>query len=135
MPLALLHPLNWYAGWSLLLLAMLVGTALGAFFHQDDFLGGYGSFRRRLLRLGHISLAALGMLNLLYAIAPTPPIGSGGWRASAAWLASICLVAGGTLMPAVCFLTAWRESARRWFVLPVLTLMIAVVMAMIGGGR
>ena len=30
-------------------------------------MGGYGSFRRRLARLGHISFFGLGFLNLLLA--------------------------------------------------------------------
>src|SRR5262245_23719460 len=66
------HPLNWYAGWGLLLAAFATGALAGLGFHREDFLGGYGSFRRRLLRLGHIALAALGMLNLIYALSPWP---------------------------------------------------------------
>src|SRR5258706_218722 len=59
--------LNWYAGWWLLLAAFITGAGLGMFFHRDNFLGGYGSFRRRMLRLGHIALAALGVVDLLVA--------------------------------------------------------------------
>ena len=38
-----------------MLAGVLSGMAMGLFFHQDGWLGGYGSFRRRLLRLGHIA--------------------------------------------------------------------------------
>ena len=62
------HSFNWTFGWLLILSAFLTGAGIGIFFERDDFLGGYGSFRRRLLRLGHISLAALGMLNVLYGL-------------------------------------------------------------------
>jgi hypothetical protein len=48
------------------LLAFATGAGLGLFFHRDDFLGGYNSFRRRIVRLGHIALAALGMLNVIF---------------------------------------------------------------------
>ena len=51
------HPLNWYAGWILILTAFLTGAGLGLSFHREDFWGGYASFRRRLVRLGHIALA------------------------------------------------------------------------------
>src|SRR2546421_12410970 len=68
----LMQLLNWYVGWSLLLCAFVTGAALGLFFHRQDFLGGYTSFRRRIVRLGHIALAALGMLNVLFSYASWP---------------------------------------------------------------
>ena len=65
--LPVLHPVNWYVGWSLILAAFVSGAGIGLFFHREDFWGGYASFRRRIVRLGHIALAALGMLNVLFA--------------------------------------------------------------------
>ena len=124
------HPLNWYAGWSLVLGAFLTGALIGLAFHREDFLGGYGSFPRRLLRLGHIALAALGMMNVLFSLSPWPPPGS--WTARAA---AICFVAGGVAMPAACFLTAWREGFRHVFAVPVLALVLAVVFTLTGGMR
>jgi hypothetical protein len=121
------HPLNWYAGWGLLLTAFVTGGLLGLGFHRPAFLGGYGSFRRRLVRLGHIALAALGMLNLLYALSPWP--GPSQWQAAAA---SACFVVGGVAMPLVCFLAAWKEPFRHLFVLPVLALVLAVALALSG---
>ena len=38
------------------------------FFHGEDWLGGYGSWRRRMLRLGHISMIGTGLLNLAFAL-------------------------------------------------------------------
>src|SRR6266540_3922856 len=49
------HVLNWQFGWWLLLFAFVTGAGLGLFFHRDDFLGGYNSFRRRIVRLGRIA--------------------------------------------------------------------------------
>jgi hypothetical protein len=121
------HPLNWYAGWCLLLTAFVTGGLLGLGFHRSAFLGGYGSFRRRLVRLGHIALAALGMLNLLYALSPWP--GPSQWQAEAA---SACFVAGGAAMPLVCFLAAWKEPLRHLFFLPVLALVLAAALALSG---
>ena len=48
----MLHPLNFVAGWWLILAAFVSGTLIGLGFHREDFLGGYDSFRRRLVRLG-----------------------------------------------------------------------------------
>lgn len=124
------HPLNWQAGWLLVLAAFATGTVMGLFFHREDFLGGYGSFRRRLVRLGHIALAALGMMNVLFSLSPWPSPGS--WAAGAA---SLAFVAGGASMPAVCFLTAWREPFRHLFAVPVVSLVLAVVFTLYGGSR
>jgi len=121
------HSLNWYAGWLLLLSAFSTGAVLGLFFHRDDFLGGYPGFRRRLVRLGHIALAALGMLNLLYALSPWPSPSL--WQAEAA---SVCFVLGGVSMPLVCFLSAWRMPWRHLFFIPVTALVLAVVFTLTG---
>jgi hypothetical protein len=122
------HVLNWYAGWWLLLAAFATGAAVGLFFHDDAFLGGYASFRRRLLRLGHIALAALGMLNLLYAVSPWPAPSA--WQAAAA---SWCFVLGGVAMPLVCFLSAWHKPLRHLFFVPVAALTAAVVLTLSAG--
>ena len=105
------------------------GAVIGLSFHRDDFLGGYNSFRRRLVRLGHIALAALGIMNVVYSLSPWPAPGS--WMGIAA---SLCFVAGGITMPAACFLTAWRQGFRHVFVVPVTSLVLAVVFTCLGGG-
>ncbi len=120
------HLLNWYAGWGLILAAFATGAAVGMFFHRESFWGGYNSFRRRIVRLGHIALAALGTLNLLFAICTPRP---GRIENSA----SILLLIGAAAMPAVCFLTAWKEPFRRLFFIPVLSLFAAVVLILYGG--
>jgi hypothetical protein len=123
------HPLNWIAGWTLVLLAFFSGAILGLRWHREDFWGGYASFRRRVVRLGHVALAALGLMNVIFSLSPLPTPGT-----TAARAASICFIAGGMLMPTVCFLTGWRAAWRHVFVLPVLSL-IAAVMFTLWGGR
>jgi len=116
--------MNWYIGWALILTGFAVGAVLGLFFHRDEFLGGYTAFPRRMLRLGHIALVALGMLNVLYAIAPCG-------NSLAGWL----LMAGGVTMPAVCFLTALRRPCRHLFFVPVTCSVMAVVFILTGGAK
>jgi hypothetical protein len=108
--------------WSLVLAGLASGLLLGLFFRNEEFLGGYASFRRRLVRLGHVACVALGRLLLEVARAqatsgtpPAPP-------AIVAWFA-----AGSLLMPLVCFLTAWRPAFRFAFVVPVGSLIGPVV--------
>ena len=120
------HAANWVFGWSWVLLAFVSGAAIGAGFHRQEFLGGYASLRRRLVRLGHICFAALGMINVLFAFSPLAP-------SSIARAASIAWIAGGMLMPLVCFLSAWRDRFRVLFFLPVLALMAAAALTLLGG--
>lgn len=110
--------MNFTAGWWLILAGFATGALMGLGFHRENFLGGYGSFRRRLARLGHIALAALGGLNVLYGLSPTP----------AQALPGQLLLAGGIAMPAVCFLSAWKPGFRHLFFVPVTLLFAGVAL-------
>lgn len=117
-------------GWSLVLCGFLSGSALGLFFHRADFLGGYASLRRRLIRLGHIALVALGVLNLEYARSSLAARGT-----EAAELAGLAFVLGGVLMPVACFLAAWRPGLRPVFAAPIALLVAAAGATVAGGAR
>lgn len=119
--------LNWYVGWSLILAAFITGATMGLFFHDEKFMGGYDSFRRRLARLGHIALAALGMLNVLFSVS-TPPVT--GWPAG---MASWGWIVGGIAMPLVCFLTAWQKPFRHLFFIPVAALITGTIQTLVNG--
>ncbi len=119
--------LNWIVGWSLVLAAFVTGAGIGMFFHRDDFWGGYSSFRRRIVRLGHIALAALGLMNVVFSLSPCPETGT-----IFASLASWGLVVGGISMPTVCFLAGWRKPLRHLFFIPVTALIVAVTNIIVG---
>lgn len=112
---------NLTVGWTGILLGLLAGAAIGLFFHDDAWLGGYGSWRRRMLRLGHVALVGTGLLNLAFAAS----VHSLGLPATPTVPASL-FVLGAALMPAICFLSAWRKGFRNLFFLPVLGLAGAV---------
>jgi hypothetical protein len=120
--------INLFAGWISLLGGVLSGMGLGLFFHRDGWLGGYASFRRRLLRLGHIAFFGLGFLNLLFALslARLPS------EALSVTAASIGLAAGAVTMPLCCFLTAWRTPFRHLFPLPATCVLVGVVGLLLG---
>src|SRR6266446_4231935 len=77
--------LNLVVAWLLILLGFVSGLLLGLFFHREDWLGGYASFKRRLYRLGHISLFGLGVVNLCFYLtvqtlaAPAPMLATASW--------------------------------------------------------
>jgi hypothetical protein len=121
------HALNWYAGWWMLLGSFAIGAVVGLGFWRDTFMGGYTSWPRRMVRLGHIALAALGILNMVYGLAGRPVDGT--WQAQAAGLA---LVIGSVAMPATCFLAAWRMGWRHAFAAPVVALITAAVCVLLG---
>jgi hypothetical protein len=122
------QPINWTVGWALVLMAFVSGAILGVGWHREEFLGGYASFRRRVIRLGHVAFAALGLMNVVFSLSPLPTPDT-----TAARLASLCFIAGGVLMPLVCFLTGWRAAWRHLFFVPVLCLIAAVIFTLLGG--
>ena len=120
--------LNLVVAWLWILLGFLSGLALGLGFHRENWLGGYSSFKRRLYRLGHISLFALGAVNLLFYITTAHVPASG-----AAWLiASRAFIAGSILMPICCLMMAHCPKTRLIFGLPILSLLVAASATLAG---
>ena len=119
--------LNVWAAWIGIAAGLVSGSIQGLFFAREDWLGGYASWPRRMLRLGHISFFGIAFLNLAYANA-LYLLGD----KQPATLPSVLLIAGAVLMPAVCYLAAWHKPLRHLFFLPVLSL-LGAASAFIGG--
>lgn len=119
--------INLVAGWIGMLLGALSGALLGLFFHRKDWAGGYTSFRRRMMRLGHIAFFGLGFLNILLELTmearPLPSIYTG--------VASYSLIIGALTMPICCFLTAWRREFRHSFPIPVLAISTSIILVVV----
>ena len=120
--------LNLWTAWVGIAAGMTSGALMGVFFHREDWLGGYASWPRRLLRLGHVSFFGIGFLNIAYAVTARLA-GEAPGGATVSWL----LVVGAVAMPTVCALAAWRKPLRHLFFIPVLALVGATGM-LIGGG-
>lgn len=110
--------LNLAAAWIGILLGFVSGLLLGLFFHREDWLGGYGSFKRRLYRLAHISFFGLGAVNLLFYFTVRDFVMSD----RLVQLASATFLIGAVTMPLCCVLMAHFPKARMSFAVPVLTL-------------
>lgn len=121
-------PLNAWFGWLWITLGFVSGAVIGLRFHKAEWLGGYGSLRRRLVRLGHISFFALGLLNVFFAMS-APGYGLAAWRLSAA---SWAFVVGAGAMPVCCGLMAWKRRLQPLFVVPVAALIFGGVTTTIG---
>ncbi len=112
--------LNLYFAWTWILVGLVSGTIIGMFFHDEAWLGGYSSWRRRMVRLGHVSFLGTGLLNFAFVLS-VDRVGLDG----APRLPAVLFVLGAVTMPLVCFLSAWREGLRKLFVVPVLSLIVA----------
>lgn len=119
---------NEFFGWLWITCGMVSGALIGLHFHKPDWLGGYGSLARRMVRLGHIAFFGLGLLNLLYAWS-TPHFVLSPWRLK---LGGAGMIVGGVTMPLCCFLTAWKPQFRHLFPVPVTCLLIGGVTATLG---
>ena len=111
-----------------MLLGALTGAGIGLFIHIEDWAGGYASYRRRMLRLAHISFFGLGFINLLYALTLEhillPQINQ--------QVTSLGLILGVVTMPLVCYLSAWRKLMRHLFPIPVLAVTSALIALLMG---
>ena len=119
---------NLLAGWMAMLAGALSGAIIGLFFHREEWMGGYSSFRRRMTRLGHISFWGLGFINILFALSVKGlELSSGNVR-----IASAAFIVGLMTMPLCCFLTAWRKPLRHLFPVPVISVLTGIVFLLIG---
>jgi hypothetical protein len=116
--------INEVFGWLWILVGFAAGALLGIGFERTEWLSGYGSLRRRMLRLGHIALIALGFLNILFAHS----LGRIDLAPMAVRLASWALVLGAVTMPLCCALMAWRPGFKPLFCVPVLSLILGAAL-------
>jgi hypothetical protein len=125
-----MYSINFYAGWLGILAGLLVGAAIGMFFHKDQWLGGYASWRRRVLRLGHIASVMVGILNILFAFSihldfvAVSPLSK---------TASILFLVGLVGMPMCCYAAAAHKPLRHLFPIPATCLIVGTALLFLAG--
>ena len=115
-------------GWFLILAGVLMGSYMGIKFQREDWLGGYFSLPRRMVRLAHVALVALGMLNILFArslesLKLSPPLET---------VASWTLMVAAFLMPASCICISLGSRRFEMFAAPIICLVTGLILT-IGG--
>lgn len=113
--------INIAAAWIGFAFGCISGAIPGLFFHRQDWLGGYTSWPRRLIRLAHISFFGIGFLNLgigltsqtLHLSAP---------------LASTLMLIGAITMPTICYLSAFNPKFRHLFFIPAGSVLLSTVL-------
>jgi len=112
--------INLLFAWCWLTIGLIAGAVQGIGFHRESWMGGYGSWRRRLTRLGHIAFLGTGMLNIAFALtAHTLDLSF-----EQTLEPGVLLIVGAVSMPTVCYLSAWRMRWRNLFFVPVLSLTV-----------
>jgi hypothetical protein len=113
--------LNLVIAWLWVFLGFVSGMVLGLFFHQENWLGGYASLRRRMYRLGHISFFGLGAANLLFwlTMKNVPAL------SPHASIASWAFIVGAVTMPLCCMIMAHFPKWYLIFTVPVVSLLVA----------
>jgi predicted MFS family arabinose efflux permease len=112
---------NLVVAWVWILLGFASGFALGSNFHQEQWLGGYASHKRRLYRLAHISFFGLALVNLMFYFTAR----SFAHETSTVTVASWGFIAGAVTMPVCCLVMAHFPKSRALFLIPVLSLISA----------
>jgi len=118
-----LYQINFALAWICILLAFITGGLIGFTFKffNSDWLGGYTGLRRRMYRLGHVALFALGAVNLMFFFT-VQEMSSPGWAME---LASMGFMVGAVSMPACCFIMAHFPKAKYLFYIPSTSLICA----------
>lgn len=111
-----------------MLAGAISGAIIGLFFHREEWMGGYSSFRRRMTRLGHISFWGIGFINILFALS----VKALELSATNVRVASVAFILALVTMPLCCFLTAWRKPFRHLFPVPVMSVMVGIVFLLMG---
>ena len=120
--------INLFAGWIGMLAGVISGAIIGMNFHKDSWMGGYGSFSRRLTRLGHISFFGLAFINLLYGFT----LNQINISITYISVASISFIVGAVTMPICCFLAAWKKIFVYLFPIPVLAVLTGILIVVFG---
>jgi hypothetical protein len=125
MNLAAAHP-NLVFAWVWILAGFLSGMIMGLRFHDENWLGGYSSFKRRMNRLAHISFFGLGTVNLFFYLTAKDVAESHLGSA-----ASFAFILGGITMPLCCWLMAASKKFRPAFAIPVLSLISGAILTLL----
>jgi hypothetical protein len=115
---------NLSVAWIGIFLGLVSGSFLGLFFQREEWLEGYSSWQRRLLRLGHISFFGIAFLNLAFVFSLSRLKFD---QIDNLWIPAICFALAEFTMPSICFASAFWKPARVLFPIPVICLLVGTL--------
>jgi hypothetical protein len=113
--------INITVAWIGFALGCISGAIPGLFFHKQEWLGGYTSWSRRLIRLAHISFFGIGFLNLGLGLT------SHMLGIASPWASGLMCV-GAVMMPLVCYASAFRPAFRNLFFIPAGSILLSIIL-------
>lgn len=113
--------ININAAWIGFALGCISGAIPGLFFHNPDWLGGYTSWPRRLIRLAHISFFGIGFLNLGMGL-------TGNILGIESKSASVLMIVGALTMPTLCYTSAFKPKFRHLFFIPAGAVLLSIIL-------
>lgn len=123
-----MEKINLYVAWITMVFGALIGALSGLFFHKQEWFGGYSSWQRRMIRLGHISLFGIAFINIAFVFTVYY------LRINSNILVpSRLLIIGSITMPIVCILSAYKKFFRHLFFIPVLSVLAAMIIFTVWG--
>ncbi len=120
--------INIIFGWCWLFLGILGAMWMGSHAFAPDWLGGYISISRRLLRLAHIAFMALSLTNVLYGLC----MDSVSLPIQLKKVGSFSMIIAAVSMPLVCLASIASNSFQIFFCIPVLSFCLAVFIMIVG---
>lgn len=115
--------INIELAWIGMFLGCVSGVLPGLFFYNSEWLGGYSSWQRRMIRLAHISFFGVGFINLLFSLTARSFDLTTGLQTI-----SVLLIIGAVSMPTVCYLSAWKPVFRNLFFIPALSITVGIAL-------
>lgn len=112
---------NLYAVWIGFLAGCISGAVPGLFFHKENWLGGYQSWSRRMIRLAHISFFGIAFINLAFVLSGHILLIDSGIH-----ITSYTLIIGAITMPLVCYMSAVKPFFRHFFFIPVVAIFTGI---------
>ena len=113
-----MYHINLIAGWIGVLCGFIFGAITGLLFYKEDWLGGYTSWKRRLLRLSHISFFGIAIINFFFFYTCNY------LHVNNAGITSLLFIIASIAMPAICILSAINQKFRHLFFIPVVSLIV-----------
>jgi len=127
---------NRVVGWTTAALGVGTGLVMGLWSFDGPlpvpaWIGEYGETSRRLVRLGHIALIGLGILDILLA----RELPRSALRASAKRLAAWAMILGNVFLPLTLFAAAAFRPLKYFMALPASCVFVALLLAAHGARR
>lgn len=115
-------------GWIWLFIGILMAMWMGLHVFKSNWLGGYTSLPRRLLRLSHIAFMALSLTNILYGFS----IDSVNLPIKVKKIGLYAMIIAAIFMPIICLLSAHNIFFQSFFFIPALSFALAIFIMALG---